>query len=84
VRRTKSGPQRRNLDPKKFLATIGEGRKAVNFPKKQTIFSQGGCKPTQVFYIQERKVRLKVVSESGKEATLGILTEGDFFGEWKR
>jgi CRP/FNR family cyclic AMP-dependent transcriptional regulator len=80
VRSTKPGPQRRDFDPKKFLATIGEGRKAVTFPKKETIFSQGAAADT-VFYIQEGKVRLKVVSESGKEATLGILTEGDFFGE---
>jgi CRP-like cAMP-binding protein len=34
-----------------------------------------------VFYIQEDKVRLTVVSKIGKEATLGIFNEGDFFGE---
>jgi len=33
---------KRDFDPKKFLATIGEGRKVVVFPKKQTIFTQGG------------------------------------------
>jgi CRP/FNR family cyclic AMP-dependent transcriptional regulator len=80
VRRTEPRPQRRDFDPKKFLASIGEGRKTVTFPKEQTIFSQGAASDT-VFYIQEGKVRLKVVSESGKEATLGILTNGDFFGE---
>src|ERR1035438_5903185 len=70
----------RDFDPKKFLATIGEGRKVVAFPKKQTIFSQGDAVDA-VFYIQEGKVRLTVVSKIGKEATLGILSEGDFFGE---
>jgi len=70
----------RNFDPKKFLATIGEGRKVVAFPKKQTIFAQGDAADA-VFYIQEGKVRLTVVSKIGKEATLGILSEGDFFGE---
>ena len=67
-------------DPRKFLATIGEGRKVVAFPKKQTIFAQGDVADA-VFYIQEGKVRLTVVSKIGKEATLGILSERDFFGE---
>jgi CRP/FNR family transcriptional regulator, cyclic AMP receptor protein len=72
--------KRLDFDPKKFLASIGEGRKIVSFPKKQTVFAQGD--PTDaVFYIQKGKVRLTVVSEIGKEATLGILSEGEFFGE---
>src|ERR1039457_108209 len=70
----------RDFDPKEFLATIGEGRKVVVFPKKQTIFTQGDAADA-VFYIQEGEVRLTVVSQTGKEATLGILREGDFFGE---
>jgi CRP/FNR family cyclic AMP-dependent transcriptional regulator len=70
----------RDFDPKKFLATIGEGRKVVVFPKKQTIFTQGDAADA-IFYIQKGKVRLTVVSKTGKEATLGILNEGEFFGE---
>jgi len=70
----------RDFDPKEFLATIGEGRKVVVFPRKQTIFTQGDAADA-VFYIQEGEVRLSVVSKTGKEATLGILREGDFFGE---
>ena len=69
-----------NFDPRKFLATIGEGRKVVSFERKQTIFTQGDAADA-VFYIQEGKVRLTVVSKNGKEATLGILNEGQFFGE---
>ena len=69
-----------DFDPKKFLATIGDGRKVVTFPPKKTIFSQGDAADA-VFYIQEGKVRLTVVSKIGKEATLGILSAGDFFGE---
>jgi CRP/FNR family transcriptional regulator, cyclic AMP receptor protein len=72
--------KKRDFDPKKFLATIGEGRKVVTFPKKKIIFTQGDAADS-VFYIQDGKVRLTVVSEIGKEATLGILNEGDFFGE---
>jgi len=52
----------------------------VVFPKKQAIFVQGDSSDA-VFYIQKGKVRLTVVSTSGKEATIGILNEGDFFGE---
>ncbi|MGD0790478.1 MAG: Crp/Fnr family transcriptional regulator [Terriglobales bacterium] len=72
--------KRRDFDPQAFLATIGEGRKVVACPQKQTIFTQGDAADA-VFYIQKGKVRLTVVSESGKEATLGILSEGEFFGE---
>jgi len=71
---------KRDFNPKTFLATIGEGRKVVAFSKKQTIFAQGDPADA-VFYIQEGKVRLTVVSKIGKEATLGILNEGQFFGE---
>ncbi|MGC2183439.1 MAG: cyclic nucleotide-binding domain-containing protein [Terriglobales bacterium] len=70
----------RDSDPKRFLATIGEGRKSAVFFAKQTIFSQGDAADA-VFYIQQGKVKLTVVSQIGKEATLGILSEGDFFGE---
>ncbi len=70
----------REFNPQEFLATIGEGRKAVSFPKKETIFAQGDAADA-VFYIQQGKVRLTVVSKVGKEATLGILSQGDFFGE---
>ena len=68
------------FDPKTFLSTINGGRKIALFPKKQTIFVQGDSSDA-VFYIQKGKVRLTVVSQSGKEATIGILNQGDFFGE---
>jgi CRP/FNR family transcriptional regulator, cyclic AMP receptor protein len=70
----------REFDPQAFLATIGEGRKALLFPKKKTIFAQGDAADA-VFYVQTGKVRLTVVSKTGKEATIGILSEGSFFGE---
>jgi len=69
-----------DFDPKKFLATIGEGRRVVLFSKKQAIFAQGDPADA-VFYLQRGKVQLSVVSKIGKEATIGILNEGDFFGE---
>jgi CRP/FNR family cyclic AMP-dependent transcriptional regulator len=69
------------FDPKTFLSTInGGGREVAAFSKKQPIFAQGDSAGA-VFYIQKGKVRLTVVSKIGKEATIGILNEGDFFGE---
>ena len=72
--------KKREFDPNTFLATIGEGRKIVSVPKKQTIFTQGE-RADAVFYVQEGKVRLTVVSKAGKEATIGIVSERNFFGE---
>jgi CRP/FNR family cyclic AMP-dependent transcriptional regulator len=69
-----------HFDAHAFLATIGEGRKSLLFQKKQGIFAQGDIADA-VFYIQTGKVKLTVVSKTGKEATIGILGDGDFFGE---
>lgn len=52
----------------------------MSFEKRDTIFAQGDS-TDGLFFIQDGKVQLNVVSEAGKEATLGILSEGDFFGE---
>ena len=52
----------------------------VSFQKGDTIFAQGDASD-ELFFIQSGKVQLSVVSEVGKEATIGILSEGDFFGE---
>ncbi|HKN69787.1 MAG TPA: Crp/Fnr family transcriptional regulator [Terriglobales bacterium] len=50
------------------------------FKKRQTVFAQGEIADA-VFYVQTGKVKLTVVSKTGKEATVGILGDGDFFGE---
>jgi CRP/FNR family cyclic AMP-dependent transcriptional regulator len=72
--------KQREFDPNTFLVTIGAGRKIVYVAKKKTIFAQGDAADA-VFYIQKGKVVLTVVSTAGKEATIGILSEGNFFGE---
>jgi CRP-like cAMP-binding protein len=69
-----------DFGPKRFLSTLGQGRRIVPFPKSQAIYAQGAACDA-VFYIQKGKVRLTVVSKVGKEAVLGILNSGDFFGE---
>jgi CRP/FNR family transcriptional regulator, cyclic AMP receptor protein len=74
------GRKSREFAPNTFLATIGDGRKSLRVPRKQGIFTQGDLADA-VFYIQRGKVRLSVVSNAGKEATIGILGDGNFFGE---
>jgi CRP-like cAMP-binding protein len=68
------------FDPTTFLATIGEGRRIVKVAKNKSIFAQGD-KADSVFYVQKGRVKLTVVSKTGKEATIGIVTSGNFFGE---
>jgi CRP-like cAMP-binding protein len=63
-----------------LLATVGERRKSILFRQEQGIFAQGDAADA-VFYIQTGKVKLTVVSKTGKEATIGVLGDGDFFGE---
>jgi CRP/FNR family transcriptional regulator, cyclic AMP receptor protein len=70
----------RGFNPTTFLATIGDGRRMVAVPKKQTIFTQGDAADA-VFYVQKGRVRLTVVSKIGKEATIAIVSERNFFGE---
>ena len=72
--------QRRKFDLQTFLSTIDGGRTIATFPDKRTIFVQGDVADS-VFYIQKGKVKLIVVAQNGKEATIGILSKGDFFGE---
>ena len=68
------------LDAEAFLTRTGVGKTVVNLKKKEAAFSQG-APADAVFYIQKGKIQLTVVSKIGKEATVGILSEGGFFGE---
>jgi CRP/FNR family transcriptional regulator, cyclic AMP receptor protein len=68
------------FDPKDFLAKVGEGKTIVEFRKDEVIFAQGDRAST-VFYIQKGRVKVVVISEQGKEAVVGILGPGQFFGE---
>jgi CRP/FNR family transcriptional regulator, cyclic AMP receptor protein len=69
-----------SFDPKEFLAKVGEGKTISKYQKDQVVFSQGEVADA-VFYIQQGKVKLTVVSEQGKEAVIAILGPGHFFGE---
>ena len=69
-----------SFDPKTFLAKVGEGKTISRYQKGQVVFSQGQVADA-VFYIQQGKVKLTVVSEQGKEAVVAVLGPGQFFGE---
>jgi CRP/FNR family transcriptional regulator, cyclic AMP receptor protein len=68
------------INPDFFPVPINVARKFLAVRKKQVIFSQGDRANT-VFYIRRGKVRLTVLSKTGKEATIGIVGEGYFLGE---
>jgi CRP/FNR family transcriptional regulator, cyclic AMP receptor protein len=69
-----------SFNPKKFLARVGEGKTISKYRKYQIVFSQGEVAES-IFYIQQGKVKLTVVSEQGREAVVAILGPGQFFGE---
>lgn len=72
--------RRPSFDPKSFLGLVGEGRSIGRYRNGQAVFSQGDAADA-VFYIQKGKIKLSVVSERGKEAVVGLLGAGHFFGE---
>ena len=80
VKRTQDSKRIANFNPLIFLSTVGKGRDFLSYSTKETVFAQGDS-TDGLFFIKTGKVRLSVVSEAGKEATLGILGDGDFFGE---
>jgi CRP/FNR family transcriptional regulator, cyclic AMP receptor protein len=72
-------PAKSAFDAQVFLAKVGVGN-LLEFKKGQNIFVQGDRAET-VFYIQKGKIKLTVISDHGKEAVVGILGPGQFFGE---
>jgi CRP/FNR family cyclic AMP-dependent transcriptional regulator len=71
---------KQHFDVKTFLATVNGGRTISKYRENQIIFSQGDPADS-VFYVQEGKVKVTVLSEQGKEAVVAIHGKGDFFGE---
>src|ERR1700680_664629 len=64
----------------KFLASVDGGRTISTYRKNKRVFLQGDPADS-VFYIQEGRVKVCVVSEQGKEAVVALHGNGDFFGE---
>ncbi len=72
--------KKRAFDAQTFLDSAGVARKIIEYRRSQKIYAQGDP-ATSVMYIQTGGVKLSVVNEVGKEAVVGILGPGDFFGE---
>lgn len=68
------------FDPKIFLATVTHGRTNSLVARNAVIFRQSGPADA-VFYIQKGRIKIVVTSKQGKEAVVGVLGAGDFFGE---
>jgi CRP/FNR family cyclic AMP-dependent transcriptional regulator len=73
-------PKRIAFDAVDFLAKIGLGRRIVELNPREAFFSQGHVADS-IFYLQKGRAKLTVVSANGKEATVSLLTVGDFIGE---
>jgi CRP-like cAMP-binding protein len=72
--------QSNTFDSAAFLANAGLGRSIIEFQPKETFFCQGDTADS-VFYLQKGRARVTVVSQAGKEATITLLSSGEFVGE---
>jgi CRP/FNR family transcriptional regulator, cyclic AMP receptor protein len=68
------------FDAAAFLKSAGLGRRIVQLKPKHLFFAQGDPAES-VFYLQTGRAKLTVVSKTGKEATITLLSAGDFVGE---
>lgn len=68
------------FDAAAFLARAGLGRRVIQIKPKEAFFSQGEPADS-VFYIQKGRAKVTVLSDAGKEATITLLSTGDFVGE---
>jgi CRP/FNR family cyclic AMP-dependent transcriptional regulator len=68
------------FDAQDFLAKVGTGKTILELEKNENVFAQGDV-ADRVFYIQKGKIKLTVLSKQAKEAVVGILGPGQFFGE---
>jgi CRP-like cAMP-binding protein len=76
----RSQPSNASFNARVFLGRAGLGIALKKYATNEVIFTQGEVAGT-VFYIQRGRVKVTVLSEHGKEAVVGILTQGQFFGE---
>jgi CRP-like cAMP-binding protein len=72
--------QQTAFSPIEFLSKAGIGRTMLQLKQKEAFFSQGE-KADSVFYLQKGNAKITVVSKSGKEATIALLSQGEFIGE---
>ena len=69
-----------SFDPRLLLTKLSAGKTSREYQAEESVFSQGAAADA-VYYIQSGKVKLTVVSKTGKEAVIAILPQASFFGE---
>jgi CRP-like cAMP-binding protein len=72
--------RRTQFDPARFLAAAGVAQRVINVKSGHVFFSQGSHADS-IFFLDAGRAKLTVVSERGKEATVTLLSPGDFIGE---
>ena len=77
---TRPPPAPAAFDLREFLDTAGIRRRIVKHPRSSVIYAQG-TPADAVYYVQQGSVKISVLSRTGKEAVVAILSRGDFFGE---
>jgi CRP/FNR family cyclic AMP-dependent transcriptional regulator len=73
-------PAKSAFDAQQFLERFGDGKSIIEFKKNENVFVQGDVAES-VYYIQKGKIKLTVISTQNKEAVVGVLGAGQFFGE---
>ena len=68
------------FDPEAYLGSKGPARQVVKYQAGEVAYGQGDA-ANDIRYIQKGAVKISVLSRIGKEAVVGLLTPGDFFGE---
>ena len=68
------------LDAQPFLELVGTGKTVAKYQRAHLIFRQGDAADA-VYYIQQGKVQITIISEEGKERVVAMLEPGQFFGE---
>ena len=76
----KKAEEASTFDPQEFLATVNRGHSVSDLRREEMVFRQS-APADAVFYIQKGKIKIVVASKQGKEAVVGILGPGEFFGE---
>jgi CRP/FNR family cyclic AMP-dependent transcriptional regulator len=77
---TSRSPKKSTFDAQAFLDSASVYRKVLEFQKRDIIFRQGESSK-HAFYVQKGSVKLSVLNDFGKEAVVGVLGPGEFFGE---
>lgn len=73
-------PLMTTFDLKTYLSKANGDRTLSSYKKNQVVYDQGDLCDA-VYFIMDGQVKVSVMSQQGKEATIALQGEGEFFGE---